>query len=874
MSSIGDSFNLGVPQAVQSIKNAAGIVASVNNNKTSYNAALPWVTSNISSTFFQSISIQPERWDQLFPYRLLVIDSLTNKVVSGPQGGATAAVPTIAVAPGTSSAIVSFTASSSWIFQLPISPQQLTISEQFAIQTSATLRGILEEHSGSRFKTINAQGTMGVWPSRSNVTQSAPSTPGILQSVFGGTISAVGGLVGQVSNVINTATTGATANKPVSLRPETSLFGQTSTGYYQALKLQQFLEQYVEAKRDPANSSWRLVFDIPKQNQSYVVSPVTYDWVQNANQPMKIDFRFQLKAWRRIQLDQTTTPASTNNQPLTAGILQRVLNTLTEAQQALSGATNLISAVRSDVNNIFNIFRQSTLFVKGLAGVAATTADLPTEVASGFQSAIATSINTSSSSILANVSDQQTVASVKAIANMSNQSEGLSLSAVSSGQLGASAASYQSLNPVQNVLSNPNANYLLFAQVPVSSLSLSNAQNATVQNVLNTASQTTIAQLKAYRATVLQLALQLSNSFGTGSAYYNQLFGLPAPAVSYVPITVDQYELLDTLYESLVAYDILTASTQIDDQSIVDSMSYVAGLAATADIAFTVPTSKVLVPVPYGLTIEAIAARYLGDPELWLEIATLNGLSEPYIDEIGFQLPLLSNAIARQVVVSSDYDLYIGQTVTLIGAGQTSSSRTILKIEQLSTTNFLLTLDGLPNLDNFTTAVGSYIQVYLPGTVNSQQKIFIPSDLPVPTVSNIIPPSATSGDALTALSKVDWLLSDGGDLVLNQYGDFRYSSGITNIIQALRIKFGTQAGTVLTHPNFGLNVRVGSISSEVQLQQLYNSINEMIIQDPRFQYVSNLQITLNGPTLGINLAVQLPNNTGVFPVSFALTTPT
>ena len=69
-------------------------------------------------------------------------------------------------------------------------------------------------------------------------------------------------------------------------------------------------------------------------------------------------------------------------------------------------------------------------------------------------------------------------------------------------------------------------------------------------------------------------------------------------------------------------------------------------------------------------------------------------------------------------------------------------------------------------------------------------------------------------------------------------------------------------------------MRPGSVSSEVQLQNLYDSINDMITQDPRFAGVSNLQITLNGPTLGINLAVQLPGIVGVFPVSFALTTPT
>lgn len=884
--SIGDSLNLGLDQAVQSVKSAAGIVTTIQNNSSSYNTALPWQSRSVNgqnsnvidSKFFHYIQIDPTRWDQLFPYRLIVIDSTTNTTVASSSGGysgttggiANTSLLNISVSTGTSSALVTFTNSSAWIFQLPITPQQLVINEQFAIQTSATLRGILEEHSGSRFKLINAQGTMGVWPYRSSVTKPS-GTPGIIQSVFGGTIAALGSVVGQVSQVINTATTGSPANKPASLRPETSQFGQTSTGYYQALKLQQFLEQYVEAKRNPANASWRLVFDIPKQNQSYVVTPVSYDWVQSATKPTEITYRFQLKAWRRIDLNQTTSPTSPNNQPISPGILQRVLNTINEAQQVLSASLNLIGSVRSDVDTPLNVLRQTVLFVKGLAGVVNTAADLPSQIASDYSSAIASAITTLSSSILTNVSDPGVTASVKAIVTQSAQSEGLSMSAVSSGQLGSTAATYQSLNPVQNIFSNPYANFLLFDQVPLNSLSLSNAQSAVIQTIINQASETTIAQLKSYRATILQLALQLSNSFGTGSAYYNQIFQLPPPTPGFIPITIDQYEILASLYETMACYDILTASTQVDDQAIATSMEYVAGLADTAGIAFTIPTSKILVPVPFGLTIEAISARYLGDPDSWIEIATLNGLRDPYIDENGFQLPLLSNAIARQVVIGDADDLFVGQTIILNAIGQLPSPRTILSIEQLSTTNFLLTLDGLPNLDNYTTAANAYVQSYLPGTVNSQQKIYIPSNQPVPDVSNIIPPSSTSSDPLTGLSKVDWLLTDSGDIAVNNYGDFRYSSGITNIIQALRIKFGSQANTILTHPNFGLNVRVGSISSEVQLQELYNSINNMIAQDPRFQGVSNLQITLNGPTLGINLGVTLPNQSGVFPVSFALT---
>lgn len=864
--SFGDSLNLGLSDAIQAVKDAAGIVKTVQNNKTV--PSLPWDISNVRSRFFTSISIDPNRWDQLFPYRLLVIDSKTNKVVSGSKG--TLKVPGYTVTNGTGSSTITFEQFGGWIFTLPITPQQLSIQDNFAIQTSATLRGVLEEHSGVRFKMINAQGTLGVWPQRESINK-PPGTPGIIQSLFGGAIEALGTVVSQVNRVISAATGGHPANKPTSIRPETATFGASSTGYYQAMKLQQFLEQYAEAKLDPANSSWRLVFDIPKQKQSLVVTPMSFNWQQNVNKPLEINFNLQLKAWRRVDLDAAVKPVQANNQPISPGILQRVLSTISEARKTTSASTNLIGAVRSDVLRPLDVLRQTALFVKDLAGVAITAADLPFQLQRDYASAISDTFSSQSSTISGNISDPSVRASLDAITASKNLREGLSMDAVSGGQLGQSSATAQSIDPANNIFQSPEKNFTLMDQAPVSSLKLNTAQQNAVDNAIEIARETTVDTLKQYRAVIQELALQLSNSFGTGDIFYSKVYGKPVPSTRIQPISLDEYDILKQLYDVMQSYDILTATTQIDDDKKQTNMNYVAGLADLSGIPFTVTASKILAPVPFGLTVEGIANRYLGDAQRWLEIVTLNNLRDPYIDENGFQLPLLSNATGRQITVSSEDNLYVGQRILLMSASQNPSARTILGIDRLSDTSFLITLDGLPNLDNFLLADKAFVQAYLPGTVNSQQKIFIPSDLPVPNDSNIIPPASTSNDPLTGLSKVDWLLTDQGDIATNNFGDFRYSSGITNIIQALKIKFGTVAGTILTHPTFGLGLKAGVISSDLQIQDLYNSINKMIEQDPRFQGVSNLQITLQGPSLIIGLGVSIAGQQGVFPITFSLT---
>lgn len=824
---------------------------------------LPWQSNN--SRFYPYIIIKPDRWDQLFPYRLLVIDTKkNNQIVNGtPQSE-------LKVTKDNGKTTLHFVPlGNQWVFSLPITPQQLNITDQFAINTSATLRGVIEEHSGVKFKMISASGTMGVWPFRESIV-TPPGSPSLVQSVFGGTIEAIGSALNQVARTINSATSGHPATKPISKRPETSSAGVTSTGYYHALAFQQFLEQYAEAKKNPVNAGWRLVFDIPKQNQSFIVTPMPFTWQQNVNKPMAVSYQVQFKAWRRIDLKQKVSPIATSVQSITPGIMQRILNTISEARKATSAAINLIGAVRSDVNKPLDALRQSSLFVKDLAGVAVTAADLPFQLQRDFSSAIKDSLVNLKGAIDTLSSDGDVRGALQAISDSSKTNEGLSNNAVAGGQLGTNSAKAQSIDPANNVFTNAESNFSLMDEVPLSSMRLNPAQQRKVDNALTESRSLTVDDLKTFRATIQELATQLSNNFGSGDAYYNSIYGKAAPKTRLQAMTLDEYDILKTLYDVMSSYDILTATTELDDLNKQTNMEYVANLADLSGINFELPNSKVLVPVPFGLTIEAIAARYLGDPQRWLEIVTLNNLRDPYIDEDGFKNYLLSNASGRQLTIDNIDNMYIGQRVLIKSLTQAQTARKILDIDKLSDTSYLITLDGEADLDNYLLADSAYLQAYLPGTVNSQQKIFIPSDIEVPTDPNIVTPSSVQGDPYLGLSKVDWLLTDTGDVAVNSFGDFRFSVGITNLIQALKIKIGTPKGSKLTHPEFGLGIRAGIINSEVDIQDIYNSITKLIEEDPRFQGLSGLQLSINGPVMSISMGVVLAGQNGVYPLTFEL----
>jgi hypothetical protein len=182
-----------------------------------------------------------------------------------------------------------------------------------------------------------------------------------------------------------------------------------------------------------------------------------------------------------------------------------------------------------------------------------------------------------------------------------------------------------------------------------------------------------------------------------------------------------------------------------------------------------------------------------------------------------------------------------------------------------------VTLDGLADLDIYKTQDLAYLHAYLPGTVNSQQKIFIPSNEKLPDLPNIIQPASLTSDPLVGLSKVDLLLTESGDLAINSFGDFRFASGLTNLVQAVKIKIGTPRGSIPLHQEFGLGLKAGISNADIRVQDIYKSISKLIKQDPRFAGLSSLQIVLNGPTLTINMSVRIANNRGVYPLSFTLT---
>lgn len=828
----------------------------------------PWTEFTASTGgMFPAVEIDGNRWNQLFPYRLVVWDAKLKKIV-GSGFGQALKDKFKQVAPD--SYRISFEPmASAWEFRLPITPQQYSVSTPFTDQVTATQRGIVEEHGGMKFKMISCSGSMGVWANRKNLN-GKPENPTILTTLFSGTIEAFQGVVNQVDRTINSITSNHPAPKPTEKPPMGTEL--ESTAYYQMMLLDQFLEQYSEFKKYPFAKDWRLVFDIPKENQSFVVTPVQFQYGKSADSPNEVKYSFQLKAWRRITLTERVSPAVFDSLTLTPDLLSKVITAVEEARRTVGSAYNLIQAVRSDFQTPFNLLREISLFAKDAAGLPAAVIDLPRQIIQDAQSAIKDTLkNLDDAAIqLTSGTSEALKNTLGLIKNSARSREGISESAVSSGQVGTSAATALQTDPSIQIFQTPEKSFDLFNLVSSTDVNFNFAQQERIDQDLETIRNTTVDDLITKRNQLLDLALQISNSFGAGDDTYSRLYEKPNPYHRIQPMTIDEFDILNKLYDAIESLDAITPTDEIDQGKTQSAFEFVGSLAADSGITFNSSSSKIRVPVPFGLNMEQIAARYLGDPDRWIEIATLNALRSPYIDEDGFFYDLLSNADGRQFNIATNANLFIGQKIILQSLTQPQTTRRIINIEKISPTNFLITVDGLDNLSAFTTVDKAKMRAYLPGTTNSQDQIFVPSDQPTNQEALSRPVPATKGDPLVGLSKIDWLLTDSGDIAVDAFGDFRLAFGMANLQQALKMKFATPPNRLLKHPEFGVGLTPGVSTADLNDQDTIKQIVKSIQNDDRFGDIINLTIDRKGPTYSVFVAVTLADGSGVFPINFVL----
>jgi len=211
-----------------------------------------------------------------------------------------------------------------FLFNLPITPQNLTITTNYATNIITTLYGVVEEHSEVRYYDIQISGTTGFSPN-SNVLNIDKDQKGEASTGFkqffqaGGRTSfapildlSLGGFATRTMNIINQI-----VNQTVELafgEDNDSGIALNTTGYVAFHNLYRFFLLYKEDASansngpnnfttDKERKRHPLTFLNYKDNTKYDCVPLTFTLTRDVNNPMLYNYHIKLRAYNLRQVD-------------------------------------------------------------------------------------------------------------------------------------------------------------------------------------------------------------------------------------------------------------------------------------------------------------------------------------------------------------------------------------------------------------------------------------------------------------------------------------------------------------------------------------------------------------------------------------------
>ena len=799
--------------------------------------AVPIFKDAQDRNWFRS-GISPAKWDAQFPYQLRILKLVDGKYEPASVPGST--------------------------YTFPVGLEGLDVTTPFANATTITLGGSIEEHSGAPIRMLSLSGTFGVAPGRAPGADA--KTINFAEAVFAGTISSFKNTLSSVKALGGDNGVGFNVHTKAEFADEAQL-GKL-TGYYQARVLQGFLEAYAELKKSALADArlYRLAFCAWKDEAVYLVTPNNLQIRKSASSPLEYLFSLSLKATKRVDLE--SVPAiETKYEPIQRkpSQLARLLQTAEDARRVLQGARKTILAVGGDFNTVVNgSLREITLFAKDALSVPLSLADLSDAVIQEAKRSILDLKSTGSA--IANFPKNFETRFDQVSKSASEISVLLNSAA---GEFGDAPELDISAHPAFAAFENPTENYDFFSSVNVGDLTLSPAIITKISEERDRVANMSRLEFKQRRDKIKDGIVAVSRALGLSSASYEATNGLdPLPSTAVDTPSEDDFEVLFSMNRLLQEMNRLVVTSTKKPSAILDTLSTVAGLAEQSGIAFRVPRSKFAVPFPYGSTLEMLSQRYLGTPDRWHEISALNGLQSPFVDEEGFSLPLLANGDENNIIIGDVTNLFVGKVVWIGSSFAVRTRRKVRKIEKLTPTQWMVTVDGDPDLAKYVTLAEAYLFSFLPNTVNSQQLIYIPSDTE-PNGRDFRTahvPGIDSQDPLIAVGGIDLLLTPQNDIVITKDGRTRWAAGLTNITQSLRLLFSTKVGSLNRHLDYGTPLEVGASLADIEISDIVRSIEGMVKNDSRYAGIEATRVLIQGPVTKLAVAVQIRGTQQVIPV--------
>lgn len=770
-------------------------------------------------------------------------------------------------------------------YTFAINPTAISIDTPTATTVETTMKGILETHNGAPLRRIALSGTTGVLPILRTLGNGAGNSQlkNTIEYAFKNSIKALGALGAQANRVTNAFNGGASPTYPLNIPLGVGPLSQDAlndieqSGFSKIHDLKRFLDFYISGKKETANRDWRLCFYMYKDQEKYYCSLNNYG-IQKGAGTIEYNYSIQLTAWRR-----TPIQARSKNKSLAARQNQisdfaKIQRTLTETRRFISSYLNVLSGIRADINDsLITPLGETILLVKQAGGAVLTTADFAFsgDIIRSTESSIKNYFTNNQPALLDASAKIKEYGFVALNGTNGNDSSALRESVDFKNSDGRSSdyiAPEESADPIGVLFNNPSQYPDIFDAIPMDSLELSDEVSSTISKVTGSVLMFTAEDMIERRDKIANFSRSISEALGGGSNTYNRVIGANSVKKTFKKLTTEDILILEKLNDIQIEMDSIIASMdKAVAESSEDYYSFYKDFALANGLDFSQGSiSKFYVPFPFGSTLESLATQYLGAPERWIELAALNSLKAPYVDEVGQLIDIRSSSGGNTLGVSSDSLLYVGQVVEIFSDTKPVTVRKVREIDVINAGLTLVTFEeskGL-SLTAYKPSENAKMRVFMPDTINSNMLIAIPSSS-APRQDSVfkITPELDDLNKLARIAKIDLMLDSQGDIILTGGGDVRLAVGLTNIIQAATLKIRTKTNTLLQAPEFGNPAEAGVNTSEASAQDVADSLNDSFVDDPRFDGLVSVQVSKSGPAIVVDSLVNIANTDINLPIS-------
>lgn len=762
----------------------------------------------------------------------------------------------------------------------PIAPQSISVGNPVASNLGVTMKGIVEDNNAAPLRPITVAGVAGVWhsdvpdPTKNNVVQNS------LEYAFRNTIQAVDRVKTNLARVAS-AFSGQAQKFEGPLNYVTLEDGDEQlkkSGWYFFQNLERFLSFYIAKKKTRDGKDYRLTWQMHKDVMYFDVILNDFSWDKKQG-TLDYDYIIRMTAYRRranpVLQDSgnaLVAPTSASTLSTLASVIQGIRST----RKLIASASDVLRGIRSDADQtFFNPLREVILAGSDLVGLVTTVADFPTAIKNSAKFAIEGALQDVSGSAanLRRTLDQTVkefgLRGDDAVPGTSSMTSKLAVQATDGQSQGASRP--ETAFPYERVYQDPDKYVAFFDEVVPDQLDLPDPVRDQIQAELDRVRDFNVQDYITRRELVRSFGVSVSQALGGGSAGYNEIYGLPPPEPTFKQLSVDDVILLSQINDVSSAMDkIIVAIQEAQATPQNDYFKFYQDFATTSGLQFQDSASKFYIPFPLGATLDQVALQYLGDVTRWQEIAAINGLREPYVDEQGFDVLITTNSSASSITVADPYNLDQGAIIRLSSTTKPAVQRKIRSIEFVAPSMYLIGLEGGSCL-GFLVEDGAKITAYQPNTVNSQRLLAIPSASPVNLPGKVkVTPGREDLSSLSLLSGSDFLLTSDGHLVLDNSGDMRFVTGMANLVQAATLRLQTPLDQLLWLPGYGNPLQVGSSVAEVNVAQFLKNLGRQFQQDPRFTGLLAGTVKLAGPAADVKLLLGVSGTNFNLPVSAQL----